>query len=109
MDITTRDANGIKVVGLEGQLATDADQVEAHLSELVDQGATKIVIDFERVDYVSSSGLRVLLATAKKLLRCEGSLGVCSLNESVQDVFDMSGFSALLAVFGSEAEALEGN
>jgi anti-anti-sigma factor len=58
------------------------------------------------LDYISSAGLRVLLATAQKLQAEDGALRVCNLNETVQEVFDISGFSTILSVFKTETEAL---
>jgi anti-anti-sigma regulatory factor len=49
-----------------------------------------------KLDFISSAGLRVLLATAQELKLDGGELRVCSLNESIKEVFDISGFSALL-------------
>ncbi|MEO8329077.1 MAG: STAS domain-containing protein, partial [Candidatus Nanopelagicales bacterium] len=58
------------------------------------------------LDYISSAGLRVLLGAAKKLRASGGTLGMFGLNQSVREVFDISGFSAILSVYPSEAEAL---
>ncbi len=78
------------------------------MTQLIDQGATKLVVNFEKLDYISSAGLRVLLATAKQLKGNSGELRVCSLNEVVQEVFDISGFTTILTVTKTEPEALKG-
>ena len=74
----------------------------------MDGGEKKILVDFNLVDFVASSGLRVLLATAKRLKSEGGTLRICGLNESVAEVFEMSGFDTILNVFGSRDEALSG-
>jgi anti-anti-sigma factor len=61
-----------------------------------------------KLDFISSAGLRVLLATAQELKQDGGDLRVCSLNESVKEVFDLSGFSTLLMVLENEETALSG-
>jgi len=66
------------------------------------------LVDCEKVDYISSAGLRVLLGTVKGLTAAGGSLRISGLNESVHEVFEISGFSTILAVFVTEAEALDG-
>jgi anti-anti-sigma factor len=76
------------------------------LTTLVEQGARRIVVDFTEVTYVSSAGLRILLATAKQLRGLGGELRVCALNEAVQEVFEISGFNTLLPVFASTADAI---
>ena len=76
------------------------------LSTLMDQGVRRIVVDFSDVPYITSSGLRVILATAKQLRAKGGELCVCSLNEAVEEVFEISGFNTLLPVFASSADAV---
>ena len=107
MKIDIQDTSDVKVVRFEGKLDSNTTpEAEAALNEAVEQGASKILIDFEDLDFVSSAGLRILLATAKKLGTQGGALRVCSLNETVRDIFDISGFSTLLRVFENEQEAL---
>ncbi len=97
------------VVGVEGNLDTNtAPDAQQHLDGLQDGGVQKILVNFTDLDYISSAGLRVLLATAKRISASGGSLRICGLNETVSEVFEISGFSVILNVFGSEADALEG-
>jgi len=67
-----------------------------------------VVVDFTALDYISSAGLRVLLGTAKRLSGAGGAQHLCGLTETVREVFQISGFSTILAVFATEAEALKG-
>ena len=109
MNITTDAAESVTVVRFQGNLDTNtAPEAQDHFDELAAGGVSKILVDFENLDYISSAGLRVLLATAKKLRGAGGNLRLCSLNETVAEVFEISGFSTIFAVFPSEAEALEG-
>lgn len=109
MEITTRDEGDTKVVMLNGKLDTNTTPAaESEINALLDGGASKLLINFEQLSYISSSGLRLLLATAKKLKASEGDLKVCSLNEMATEVFEVSGFSAILNVFANEQEALGG-
>ena len=107
MNITDRESDSVKIVDLEGNLDTNtAPDAESHLSSLADEDAAKILINLEKLNYISSAGLRVFLATAKKLKGSGGELRLCVLNETVQEIFDMSGFSTILGVFKSEDDAL---
>ncbi len=109
MEITVTDAGGVKVVRIEGQLDTQSSpDAQAQLTQLIDQGATKLVVNFEKLNYISSTGLDALLIAAKQLEDNSGELRVCSLNEVVQEVFDISGFTTILTVTKTEPEALEG-
>ena len=109
VQITAREAGTVTVVEFEGHLDTNtAPEAQERLDGLQDGGVQKILVSFEKLDYISSAGLRVLLATAKRLGASGGSLRICGLNETVSEVFEISGFSVILSVFGNEAEALEG-
>src|ERR1700759_3939678 len=71
-------------------------------------GERNFLIDMSGIGYVSSAGLRVLLATAKQLEGGKGSLRLCSLNASVKQVFDVAGFSKLFSIFANRDAALAG-
>lgn len=107
MDITTTDSGGVKVLSFHGNLDTNTSpDAESEINTLIDAGAQKLLINFEKLDYISSAGLRILLATAKKLKPGGGDLKICCLNATVQEVFDISGFSTILSVTTTEEEAI---
>ncbi len=109
MQISSETMDGVTVVRLEGNLDTDTSS-EAHdyVNKAIDDGAAKVVVSLDKVDFVSSAGLRILLATGKRLSGTGGSLRVCGLNETVNEVFEISGFSTILNVFPAETDALSG-
>ena len=108
MQISTRVENEIRVIDIVGDLDTNtAPEAEAHLTDLMNQGVNAIVVDFGKLEYISSSGLRVFLATSKRLKSEEGNMVICNLNETVEEVFDISGFSTILNVVGSLEQAIE--
>ena len=107
MEIKTTETGDVSVVDIQGHLDTNTSpEAEAAINALIDAGTSRILIDFGALDYISSAGLRVLLATAKKLKAAGGDLKICSLNDTVQEVFDISGFSSILAVSANQEEAL---
>jgi anti-sigma B factor antagonist len=107
MELSVRDEGDTKIVMLNGKLDTNTTPTaETEINTLLDAGANKLLINFEQLSYISSSGLRLLLATAKKLKGSGGDLKVCSLNEMATEVFEVSGFSSILNVFASEQDAL---
>ena len=109
MNFETTKIDGVTLVAMEGNLDTNTSvDAQDHINGLIDDGAAKLVVDFEQVDFVSSAGLRVLLATAKKLGGVGGNLRICGLNEAVNEVFEISGFSTILEVFPTRAEAMQG-
>ena len=109
MEITNSNVGEIRVVRITGNLDTQSfSDAQTQLIGLMDGGAKKILVDFEKLDYISSAGLRILLAVAKQLTSIGGELRICSLNEVVQEVFDISGFSKIFHVAPNQSAALEG-
>ena len=109
MKLDTREVGNLPIVDFQGNLDTNTSfEAEEYLKELIDQGNTKIVANFDKLGFISSSGLRILLVTAKRLRVSNGDLHICNLNETVQEIFDISGLGTILSVFTSEENALDG-
>lgn len=106
MQISTRTSNDIHIVAITGSLDSTTSPEAQKSLDVVLAGARKMALDFSGLDYISSAGLRVLLGAAKQLRASGGKLGMFGLNQSVREVFDISGFSSILPIYPSEAEAL---
>jgi anti-sigma B factor antagonist len=97
MNITTNKDGGKLTIGLEGRLdTTSAPQLEGILRESL-RGVTDLVMDFAQLAYISSAGLRVLLA-AMKLMKKQGTMVVRNVNETVMEVFEITGFADMLTI-----------
>lgn len=98
MDInTTKDGAKLQIV-LSGRLDTNtAPELDAELKGSV-EGVTDLVIDLADVQYVSSAGLRVLLAAQKEMNKVGGVLKVLHPNEYVMDVFEATGFVDIMDI-----------
>jgi anti-anti-sigma factor len=109
MEITTRTERDVTIMALAGHLDSNTSpEAQAALDAILAGGGRKVVIDFRSLDYISSAGLRVLLGTAKRLSQERGALRLFGLNETVQEVFQISGFATILTVVDTEASALSG-
>ncbi len=107
MDITAKSEDKALVVSVSGRMdAVTASDFEKALTEYLDQGNSALVIDFSDLDYISSAGLRSILATAKKMKGMNGTLSLANLKEVVKEVFDISGFSAIIPIYDSVETAL---
>lgn len=93
-----RDQNGTALtIALEGRLDTvTAPELEEELKNSLD-AATELTLDFEKLDYISSAGLRVLLS-AHKAMSKKGGMKVRNANEMVREVFDVTGFADILDI-----------
>ena len=82
-------------------------ELEEKISETVGNGTTNMVIDFEALEYISSAGLRIILKTTKDLKRQNGQLILCSMQDYVREVFEISGFDSFLPIVASLDDALK--
>ena len=84
-------------LALEGRLdTTTAPQLEAEVKGAL-TGVTELVMDFSQLEYLSSAGLRVILA-AQKIMNRQGTLIIRHVNETIQEVFEVTGFSDILTI-----------
>ena len=84
-------------VALEGRLdTTTAPQLEEELKGAL-EGVTELVMDVEKLDYISSAGLRVLLATQKVMNR-QGSMTIRHVSDVIHEIFEVTGFVDILSI-----------
>jgi anti-anti-sigma factor len=103
----SKTSDGVLVVAMIERFdAYSAKEVEAFLQENISSGTKKILCDFSGTVYISSAGLRVLLASAKALKKADGTIALCSLDGPVREVFETAGFIPLFPIYGDEKEAL---
>jgi anti-anti-sigma factor len=108
MEIGHEPVGSVSVLAPVGRLDTDsASDLELALADLQAADARHFVIDFSKIGYVSSAGLRVLLMTARALDGGKGSLRLCGLNPQVQQVFDVAGFTKMFQIFADRGAALD--
>ena len=82
---------------LSGRLDTlTAPELELDLNGALD-GVTELIFDLNALDYLSSAGLRVLL-TAQKRMNTQGAMRVRNVNETIREIFDITGFSDILTI-----------
>jgi anti-anti-sigma factor len=107
MELLTRKEASTTVVTVTGRLdAITTPEYEKKILELIQSGDTLFVIDFEKLDYISSAGLRGLLVTAKQLKAKSGQVRFANVSGPVKEVFDMSGFGSIFQSDPSVADAL---
>ena len=97
MNIEQKKDGKALVLALAGRLDTvTAPELEAVLKDAL-AGVEELTFDFEKLDYISSAGLRVLLATQKTMNR-QGSMKVIHANEMIREIFEVTGFADILTV-----------
>jgi anti-anti-sigma factor len=108
MEITETKLDGVVVVAPAGRVdSTTSGALEQHLLGLVAGGHSRVVVDFSAVDYISSAGLRVMLALAKRTRDAKGGVALCGLGDAVRQVFELAGFLPLFATAESQGAAVK--
>ena len=93
MEITKTVQENFANLSLTGRLDTiTAPELESELKELL-PGVKELVLDFEKLEYISSAGLRVLLS-AQKIMSKQGEMRITHVNETIMEIFEVTGFSS---------------
>ena len=97
LNITKKSEGTTLEVALEGRLdTTTAPQLEAELKSDL-PGVTNLIMDFEKLEYISSAGLRVLLS-AQKIMNKQGEMKLIHVNDVINEIFEVTGFSDILNI-----------
>ena len=107
MEISEKSVRNANIVYLSGRLdAYAANEVEQKLDSLITNGQVCLVVDLSHLEYISSSGLRVLLAGIKRARKEQGDIRLACLQPYVKEVFDIAGFTQLFQMFDKEEDAV---
>jgi anti-anti-sigma factor len=107
MDIQSVKEANATVLTITGRMdAVTAPEYEKTLKELIAGGENAFVVDFDKLEYISSAGLRGLLVTAKLLKSKGGQIRCANVKGTVKEVFDISGFGSIFQVDDSVAASL---
>lgn len=98
MTITKNMENGVLTLALEGRLDTNtAPELEKEIGADLTDDVKTLVLDLKDLEYISSAGLRVLLAAQKKM-NIRGNMVVKNANDMIMDVFQVTGFTEILTI-----------
>jgi len=92
-----KEAKGSKLtMAIEGRVdTTTAPELDNQLKDSI-EGVTDLILDFTKVEYVSSAGLRVLLS-AQKTMNKQGQMKLVGVSDDIKEIFDITGFSEILS------------
>ena len=93
-----KNQNGTELtLAISGRLdTTTAPELEAELKQSLD-GVERLVLDFATLEYLSSAGLRVILA-AQKVMNKQGEMIIKNVNETINEIFEVTGFIDILTI-----------
>lgn len=108
LKIESKDVNGIGVITLEGEVDVyTAPKLKSRLIDLVDEGKYNIVIDLQKVEFMDSSGLGVLVGGLKRVKSHQGSIALFCTQENILKIFRITGLVKVFPIFSSEEEAID--
>ncbi|MFC2019222.1 STAS domain-containing protein [Chloroflexota bacterium] len=108
MEILEKKIGDVYLLSIGGNLdAYSVNDVESKLNSLIDAGHVRLVVSLDKLEYISSSGLRVLLVTLKKVRKQQGDIRLACLKSNIKEVFDISGFIQLFNISDTEETAID--
>ena len=106
MELETTSEGGVLVVMPEGRIdGFNSNEFQNALSAMIQEADSALVMDMERLTYISSAGLRVILQVAKNLQSQDKKLLLCSLSDAVGEVFRVSGFDRIIETHNTRTDA----
>ncbi|MCJ8143594.1 STAS domain-containing protein [Ancylobacter sp. A5.8] len=106
MQIDRSIENAVMITTVKGRLDSSSAQRLDEVLAVIPEGSNGVLLDFAELVFISSAGLRVVLKAAKLARGASIPLAVCSLSPQVHEVFEVSGFSALIPIHQSRETAL---
>ena len=107
MHIAVTNQGPVTVVTIEGRLDSNTSkELEDSVMGLIGSGTSSLLMNFGGVDYINSSGLRVLLMALQHLKRSGGTLGLCCIKDYMREVFEISGYTEIFHIYPGQSEAL---
>ena len=109
LDVETGTVGDAALLRLRGEIDVyTAPRLRQAIIDLVDGGATDIVVDMEKVDFLDSTGLGVLVGGLKRVRMKEGSLAIVTSQDKILKIFDITGLNKVFPIHASVEEAAAG-
>ena len=107
LEISWERQDGIAIAIIAGRIdSAAAGDLQSRLESGISSEDVALILDFERVSYINSSGLRVGLKIAKQCRELGRRFGICNLSDTTRDIVAISGFDQVIPVFESRTRAL---
>lgn len=107
MEINKREKNGIVILDINGEIDLyNAPDIKDNIKVLIDEGKRQIIINLEKVSYIDSSGIGVLISSLSNLKKVGGALKIINVYASVKKVFELTKLTSFFDIFDGEDEAI---
>ncbi|MBK8982796.1 MAG: STAS domain-containing protein [Ignavibacteria bacterium] len=106
--IKTKQKDNISILDLEGYLdAHTSVELEKCFEKIISENKFKIIVNFEKLSYISSAGLGVFMAFIETARSNAGDIKLCAMSDKIYNIFDMLGFPILFEIYKEEKAAVE--
>jgi anti-sigma B factor antagonist len=108
LKVESREVDGIGIISLDGEVDVyTAPKLKSRLVDLVDEGKYNIIINLQKVEFMDSSGLGVLVGGLKRVKSHQGSIILVCTQENILKIFKITGLVKVFPIFSTEEEALQ--
>ena len=108
MEIIEEIQDSIKIFRLKGRLDSNTAQgLEDNLFQAISDGSKNIIVDFENLNYISSAGLRLVIKANKALLREDGHLILCTMQNYIREIFKTTRIDNFVLILDTMEQALK--
>lgn len=108
MEIQNRVENDVLIIAIDGRMdASNAALAEEEITKVLEGEQNRLLFDLSKLEYLSSGGLRVILGAAKEIRRRDGKVALAALKEYVYEIFEVSGFTAMIPIKDTVEEGLQ--
>ncbi len=108
MSVTNSQESGVVIITVTGRLDSNETQgLEDEVLGVLERGESKLLFDFNELEYINSSGLRILVMAYQRLKKKnDGVVAISGLRDYIQEIFEISGYDKLFAIYPSRKDAL---
>ena len=108
MQIQERKENDVVVLAVDGDIDLNSSpEMRKKFEELIVNNSVKIVVNFQNVNYIDSSGLATVIEMLQRLKKTQGELRLSNMSEKIKNLFEITKIDKLFKMYSSEAEALK--
>lgn len=108
MNITLTKEGDVNILAIDGRLdTTNYSDLEHHLTSLTEKKEYRILVNLEKMEYISSSGLRIFLMFLKRIKAADGRFMLCGMSDDIKEIFEISGFINIFEIFNTREQALK--
>ena len=108
MQIQERKENDVVVLAVDGDIDLNSSpEMRKKFEELIVNNSVKIVVNFQNVNYIDSSGLATVIEMLQRLKKTQGELRLSNMSEKIKNLLEITKIDKLFKMYSSEAEALK--